>query len=328
MKVINFLIFIFLIFKFNPVYSEGFNSITTPDGINIIATGDSGKIFRSGNSWSNWVSMNQPSVNFKSIFSLNDDVWITGDNSIVYKTHAAISSLSLYTIPGNHILNSIFFVDNNLGFVCGNNGVVFKSVNGGINWSSVNTGLSSVNLNSISFNDENNGIVVGNTGKVYETTNGGTSWIEANVLTTKNLLKVKYFSDGILISGEYGTLIIKQSSLWETIDTRIKTDIKGITGSGINDIHVCGGGGFIRNNKNGSTKFLNFEVNPMMANLADIFYYNTNLGFAVSSLNTAIIKTTNGGTDWLLPAGTNISFIWDSKLSVDGGSGNTLCMHP
>ena len=31
------------------------------------------------------------------------------------------------------------------------------------------------------------------------------------------------------------------------------------------------GGGFIRNNKNNSPKFLNFESNPMMANLVDIF---------------------------------------------------------
>ncbi|MEO8210025.1 MAG: T9SS type A sorting domain-containing protein [bacterium] len=328
MKIIGLLIFIFIMFKLNPVYSQGFNCITTPDGINIIAAGDSGKIFRSNNSGNNWFSMNIASVNFKSIFSLSDDVWIAGDNSIVYKTHAINSSLNLYTIPGNHTLNSIFFIDNSFGFVCGNNGVVFKSVNGGIDWISVNSGISSVNLNSISFKDLNKGIVVGNDGKVYTTTNGGTSWIETNTQTTKNLLKVKYFSDGIIIAGEYGTLILKQNLLWETIDTKIKTAIGGITGSGINDIHVCGGGGFIRNNKNGSMKFLNFEINPMMANLVDIFYYDNNLGFAVSSLNTSIIKTTNGGIEWTLPFGTSVKYTWDEKLKIYGGFGNTLCMHP
>ncbi len=79
---------------------------------------------------------------------------------------------------------------------------------------------------------------------------------------------------------------------------------------------------------NGSSNFFNFEINPMLANLVDLYYYNSNIGFAVSSLNYAIIKTTNGGQSWDLPAGTNVTMNWVAKTPSGSGIGNNLCMHP
>ena len=66
----------------------------------------------------------------------------------------------------------------------------------------------------------------------------------------------------------------------------------------------------------------------MMANLVDIFYYDANTGFAISSLNNAIIKTTNGGQSWDLPTGTGVSYNWVQKTPSGSGIGNNLCMHP
>ncbi|MBK8553828.1 MAG: T9SS type A sorting domain-containing protein [Ignavibacteria bacterium] len=66
----------------------------------------------------------------------------------------------------------------------------------------------------------------------------------------------------------------------------------------------------------------------MIANLVDIFYYNGNTGFAVSSLNNAIIKTTDAGLTWKLTAGATLSYQWQQKLSAGGGIGNNLCQHP
>jgi len=110
--------------------------------------------------------------------------------------------------------------------------------------------------------------------------------------------------------------------------TRTDSDIKGVTGSGINNARVCGGGGFIRSNLNGRSNFFNFEVNPMQANLVDIFYYNETNGFAVSSLNYAVIRTTNAGASWELPSGTTKTTTWSIKLSSSSGIGNNLCKHP
>ena len=44
------------------------------------------------------------------------------------------------TITGNN-LNKIQFIDNNIGFIVGDNGTLLKTANEGINWITLNTGI-------------------------------------------------------------------------------------------------------------------------------------------------------------------------------------------
>ncbi|MBS1518500.1 MAG: T9SS type A sorting domain-containing protein [Bacteroidetes bacterium] len=331
------LFFAVILFAFlsinNFVNAQGFNSISTADGINVIAvgnTGTSGKnVYRSYNGGNSWAAYEITGVNLKSVCSFNNDVWISGDNGNIYKTQKNNSPINTINTGISSSINSVFFINENEGYFCGNGGSINKSIDGGANWTSVNTGIPSVKLNSISFLDNQKGIVVGDNGTVYLTTNGGTSWTSENTGVTKNLLKVKYFSNGIVITGEYGSLIIKNgNSPWSVVNTRVNADIMGLTGTDINNVHICGGGGFIRNNTNGNSRFYNFEINPMLANLVDLIYSDSQTGYAVSSLNKAIIKTTNGGALWSLTAGATISYQWLNKLNAGSGIGNNLCPHP
>ena len=323
------ILFLYIIIP-SHLFALGFNCIHSPDGINIFAVGDSGKIYRSSNSGNGWFIYNYTSNNLKSICSYENDVWFAGDYGKIYKTNLVLNPISVIDLGNSFFINSILFVNSNTGFVCGSGGKVYKSIDSGMSWNLINSGLDTSTLNSISFKDELNGAVVNESGKIYTTFNGGTSWILESISSISKLLKVKYFNDGIVVSGEYGTLLLKPNlSSWSQINTKIKTDIRGISGTSISDAHVCGGGGFIRNNKSGSTNFLNFEINPMMANLVDIFYYNSSLGFAVSSLNKAVIRTTNSGISWELPNGATVNLSWQSKPGATGGFlGDNLCPHP
>ncbi|MBK9405463.1 MAG: hypothetical protein IPN57_13230 [Ignavibacteria bacterium] len=66
----------------------------------------------------------------------------------------------------------------------------------------------------------------------------------------------------------------------------------------------------------------------MLANLVDIVYYS-GMGFAVSSLNNAIIRTTDGGLSWALPSGTSVNYTWVSKPGASSSFlGNNMCLHP
>ena len=325
---ISFLLIFALFLNLNYSYSQGFNSVHTSDGIFVIAAGNQGNIFWSGNSGNTWAKYTEPSVNFKSVFTRSNNIWLTGDNGVVYKSNTGTTVLTPYNTGVTTSINSVHFTTDLTGYVCGDNGAIYKSVDGGVTWNLSNTGIVSEQLNSISFKDVNNGVVVGNNGKVYLTANAGVTWTPEVVTTTKNLLDVKYYSDGLGIAGEYGTLMFRSTvSAWNYVDTKVNTDIRGITGDSFNDIHVCGGGGFIRNNANSNYKFLKFEPNPMMANLVDIVYFS-GIGFAVSSMNNAIIRSTNGGTSWELTAGATRSLTWVSKLTGSSGIGNNLCMHP
>lgn len=319
----------FIISTSGNIFADGFNTIHTSDGTYIIAVGDQGNIFRSVNGGSSWAKYTEPTVNFKSVYSLGNDVWLTGDDGKVYKSSKITNALTPYSTGVTTSVNSIHFLNSNSGFVCGDNGLLMSTITGGTTWIPSNTGIpAGIKLNAISFKDLNTGIVVGENGKAYVTVNGGLTWTPETVPTTRNLLDAKYFNDGIVVTGEWGTLLTKTGSAWSSVNTRINTDIRGVTGSSMSDVYVCGGGGFIRNNKNGSSDFKNFEINPMLANLVDIIYYG-NMGFAVSSLNNAIIRTTDAGATWSLPSGTSVLINWQAKPGATGGSlGDNLCVHP
>lgn len=331
-KLIKFFLMFLIICVYytSQLLATGFNSIHTSDGINVIAVGDSGLIFRSTNSGTIWSGFIYGSENLRSVFSYGNDVWFSGNNGNIYKTHKTVSPIDQYNTGASFIINSIFFINSITGFVCGNNGNLFKTVNGGVNWSPSNSGISAADLNAISFTDESRGVVVGKNGSIYTTANGGQNWSENFSGTGRNLLDVKYFSDGIYATGERGTLLSNVSGYWNAVDLRTDSDIRGVTGISFVSSHICGGRGFIRNNLSGRTDFKNFEINPMLANLVDIFYYNDYLGFAVSSLNKAIIITSNGGATWDLSPGTTVNLNWVNKLSLPETqfNSNTFCRHP
>ncbi len=321
---------------FNSIYCQGFKAVTIPDETHVVAAGDSGKIYLSYDSGLSWNIIPSYIVDFNSISSGTNYTYLTAYDSKVYRVYIqSINPVNVFTISGNYKFNSVCFLSDSTGFICGDNGAVFKTLNRGVNWNSVNSGIADLKLNSISFKDINNGVIAADGGIIFITSNGGSKWFPATPvpLTSNNLLKVKYFADGITAAGDNGALIIKKNDSpdWKYINTKVSSRITGIAGAGIDDVHVCGGGGFIRNNKNGSEGFTNFEPNPMIADLADISMLDSKTGFAVSSLNKALIKTTNGGESWNFTNGVYATYNWEKKAasSVTGGNyGNTLCRHP
>ncbi|MBS1494484.1 MAG: T9SS type A sorting domain-containing protein [Bacteroidetes bacterium] len=310
-------------------FSQGLNSIATPDGVNVIAVGDNGNVLRSSNGGTTWSKNIIPGYNFKYIAAYDSTVFAVSDNGKVFKSKPGNNPLNISNVSSVS-LNSVAIIDDMNAFVCGNGGEVYWTTNGGASWSLRNSGIpNTVKLNSISFSGNLNGVAVGDGGAIYVTVNAGLTWISYPSTTTRNLIKARYFAGGICVVGEYGICLMKTGTgSFSQVNMRIVTDIRGVTGTDIDNIRVCGGGGFIRNNTSGSSKFLKFEVNPMMANLVDILYYNSTIGYAVSSMNDAIIKTTNGGANWNLTAGATATYTWSTKLTASGSIGNTLCPHP
>ena len=329
-KTLQILFLIFLVTFSNKILlAEGFNSIHTSDGNFIIAAGDQGLTFRSANGGNTWAAYSEPSVNFKSVYTSGTKVWLSGDNGKIYLSSATSPALTPVTTGITTSINSIYFIDANTGFFCGDNGVLYKSVDGGTSWTSSSSGISNVKLNTVSFYNTSVGVAAGADGNVFVTDNGGSSWTSENISSTRNILNAKYLNDGIILAGEWGTLIYKNNGgSWSSINTKTNSDIRGISGTALNNIHICGGGGFIRNNTSGSSSYLNFEKNPMLADLVDIVY-SGNKGFAVSRLNNAIIRTLDNGATWSLPSGTSVSYVWEAKPGASGNFlGNNLCLHP
>src|SRR4051812_39660464 len=80
----------------------------------------------------------------------------------------------------NTSLVNINFVNANVGFVVGINGVILNTTNAGVNWTQQVSGVTT-DLTDVAFVDVNTGYVVGRSGVILKTIHGGTGW---SVLTS------------------------------------------------------------------------------------------------------------------------------------------------
>jgi photosystem II stability/assembly factor-like uncharacterized protein len=90
----------------------------------------------------------------------------------------------------------VTFVNADTLYAVGGDEKIARSVNGGLNWSTIYTGTFQSIFLGIDFAGPNHGLVVGEDGKVLTTTNGGSSWTVGNVGST-HLLRVAHMFDSL-----------------------------------------------------------------------------------------------------------------------------------
>lgn len=225
-------------------------------------------------------------------------------------------------------LNSIYFYDYEVGYACGDSGIVIKSIDSGKTWQSLQTPTTH-NLNDLYVLNENAFCVVGDQGTTLFSGNGGSSWTVGTVLTQDDLLSVS-FSGNTGICG--GT---SQTILWGTY-----------TGTGI--IWLVTQSGFFGGGFWGTCSLTpqigfvageNSIFQPLLGKTTDggvtwnftAFYLNNNEGRATgidfTDLNNgyvsarvwdgtgAIAKTTDGGNNWTSTMFTHPLWSIDFPLS-------------
>jgi photosystem II stability/assembly factor-like uncharacterized protein len=73
-------------------------------------------------------------------------------------------------------LYAVEFVNENIGFIAGYSGSVFKTEDGGETWSAIYIGVNEL-IRHLSFVDANNGWAVGHRGSILHTADGGFTWV-------------------------------------------------------------------------------------------------------------------------------------------------------
>lgn len=81
----------------------------------------------------------------------------------------------LQNSPTTNELHSVFFVNDNTGWIAGYNNTIYKTTNSGQTWAQ-QTSPESSNFECITFVDANTGWACGSSGVVIKTTNGGANW--------------------------------------------------------------------------------------------------------------------------------------------------------
>ena len=144
--------------------------------------------------------------------------FICGFDGNILLTKDGGNSWSGVTIQGRPFLESIHFVDRLHGFVSGPGGV-FKSIDGGLNWSEI-TNLN-VNMSQIwgcYFVDKDNGLYIGGgcagSPQVFvRTSNGGITWT-----TYRGFESESGLSDLILYDKNGLGFAVSSGLLWQTLD--------------------------------------------------------------------------------------------------------------
>jgi photosystem II stability/assembly factor-like uncharacterized protein len=159
---------------------------------------------------------------------------------------------------GNHLW-STFFIDDNIGWIVGSDGLINKTYSGGLDWVEQNSGTY-FTLKAVQFIDQNNGWVCGENGLIIKTTDGGTNWLELTTGTNENLTDMHFYDFNIGYAVGYNETIIKT------------------TDGGASWVSQSSGSDF---------------------DLYSVDFVNAALGYAVGGRDSSnFLKTTDGGINW------------------------------
>ena len=135
------------------------------------------------------------STNLGGITSPSENkVWVCGGGTI---SHFDGTTFTFQSGPAGSY-NDIFFLNDQEGWIVGNNGVIGHTENGGEDWpSQINPDPEGNSLYGLFFLNENEGCAIGAQGTILKTTNGGDNWMldeEGSTLAGTKFLRGIHFT--------------------------------------------------------------------------------------------------------------------------------------
>lgn len=224
----------------------------------------------------------------------------------------------------------IHFTSPTTGYLCGyafnsstflNDGLIYKTTNGGVTWTSSLTLTSSFSgfnpqtfiLNDFFFIDANTGFAVGqnfNYGFVCKTTNGGATWDTTTVQNVPGLMEAYFIDANTGFCAANDESIVKTTdggNTWTTVagpggGTFMMQDIQFVSSSvgyacsymdpNTNQFRIY------KTTNGGNNWSVIYTINNSTNdNLFDLHFVDANTGY-ISCSNGDVYKTTNGGTSF------------------------------
>jgi len=265
-----------------------------------------GNVFKTvdgGKTWSLKSSNNTSSSNINKIyFSDSNNGFISrGYMAEILKTTDAGETWKILN-SSSDVINTFYFLDSQNGFCAGEDGVVFKTANGGTNWDWTgfqNGRYDGTDINGVYFIDKMTGFVTGLSGRIMKTTDGGKTW-NGYAPTYDNIKQFKLISN----TAAYGLV---GNSFIKTID--------------------------------GGNKWTNIGAPVSKGNTTQFYFIDDYSGYCIaggdinSSANVAkVYKTTDGGKTWIVTNNGqdifydnlySIYFVDNKTGYVSGGYNNT-----
>ncbi len=225
--------------------------------------------------------------------------------AIFFIEHIVLGQEWNFIEPKFRIFNSesMFFINENIGYVVGYDGMIAKTTNGGASWTNQMSGTLK-NLESVFFTDINNGYIVGSQ-IALKTTDGGNTWI--NMQTNGKKVFFTNSNVGFIIGQNE---VIKKTTnggqTWVSNQNVYWGDLKSLIFIDDSIGFFAGGNNKILKTTNGGITYTDLSNNAscQYCDYNSIFFINQNIGFIAGDYGK-IIKTINGGQSWFsLNSGT------------------------
>jgi len=202
-------------------------------------------------------------------------------------------------------LEDVSFINTQTGWVCGDNGTMLKTTNGGNNWFSLNTGINDRPFNSIFFINSNTGwsctSLFGIAGLIIKTTNGGINWYIQYSSANKSFFAL-FFVDtlkGWASTSGTGGWVFRTTNGGITWDS-----VSLVTGTGRDIQFINSQTGWVTLSQylyktiDGGNNWLQQLDIIGNGEIAGMSFLNQNTGYLVSLELWRIYKTTNSGSNW------------------------------
>lgn len=149
---------------------------------------DSSQLMKSINAGVDWELLDVPSDTsyYNDLQFVNENTaYMCSGEGILVKTIDGGNTWIDKTIDGNFVLNSLFFINENLGWMLDFEArIVLRTVNGGDDWTFTTLGdVYDYQPTSIFFVNENVGFVTTDEGVIFKSINGGETWEEFYVFS-------------------------------------------------------------------------------------------------------------------------------------------------
>lgn len=136
--------------------------------------------------------------------------FILANSGMVFKSTNYGYSWSKVNTDTDCELNSIYFTNENEGFIVGGGngkGVILKTIDNGGNWETIDS-MDNTIFYDIAFSSIDTGYIVGTLGIILKTVDGGENWEEIESITNNNLYSIQITENNIIyLAGENSTLI-------------------------------------------------------------------------------------------------------------------------
>ncbi len=323
--------------QISPVTAD-YNTIYYFDENNGWAFGSSNSV-KTTNGGINWVDQST-SYSFKkvSVVNQNNAFAIVGDKSIYSTTDAGATWIMKTTpawAPPVTTLDGISFLSSTTGYVGGTNGYIFKTTNGGTNWSLVSSG--GYYVSDLFFIDENNGFSCRWGGQWSKTTDGGANWT-GGTLGGNNFYSVFAIdANNVFLAGASATIYATTNggTNWTQYVPPTTNDLYSIRAVDAQTIWAAGTVGAIVHSTNGGTNW-SAETSGVFSTIKSLFFINSNTGWACGTSSTLLkyshapvgtltVTSPNGGEEWEFGASNNITWtssnITNVKIEVTTDNG-------